>query len=111
MTTTTPFYQPIPDAPPAYAQPWAIRLVAMLNTLIGKANNTASLTLTAGTTSTTMTDARLSAVSVMTFMPTTANAAAATAALYVTDQKKGQATVRHASSANTDQTFRVAIHG
>jgi hypothetical protein len=31
--------------------------------------------------------------------------------IYVTGQKKGEAVIHHASDANTDKTFRVAIHG
>jgi hypothetical protein len=111
MTTSTPFYQPVPDAPATYMQPWALRLVAMVNTLLRKLNGTADLTLTAGATSTTMTDARLSAVTVLSFMPTTANAASAKPSIYVTNQKAGSAKINHASSANTDQTFRVALNG
>jgi hypothetical protein len=111
MSSTKPFFQPVPDAPATYVQQWAIRLVAMVNTLLRKANGTADLTLTPSATSTVMTDARLSAVSVLTFMPTTAHAATAKTSIYVTAQKQGQATINHASSANSDQTFRVALHG
>ncbi len=90
---------------------WFNRLVTTVNALVSKANCAASLTLTASVTSTDMVDNRLSAVSVLTFMPTTANAAIAHGTIYVTDQKQGYAKINHANTADIDKTMRVAIHG
>lgn len=90
---------------------WFARLVTAVNALVAKANCAADLTLTASATDTDMIDNRLSAFSVLTFMPTTASAATAKPSIYVTDQRQGFATINHASDAATDQTFRVAIHG
>lgn len=98
-------------APKDYAQPWAQRTVDAINRLAEKANCAADLTLTAGATSTTMTDPRLSPFSVLTFMPTTASAATAHASIYVTGMNNGTCTVNHANTADADKTFRVAIHG
>lgn len=103
--------QPVPGAPAQVTQPWLARLVSTVNALVGKANCAASLTLAAGAATTTMTDTRLSAVSVLAFMPTTATAATAHGTIYVTGQKQGEAVIHHANTADTDKIFRVAIHG
>lgn len=105
-----PQFPPVPNPPPAYAVEWANRVATSLNVAMGKVNNGADLTLDALATSTVMKDARLSAFSVLTFMPKTANAAIAKAALWVGGQKKGEATIHHASAVATDQTFGVGIH-
>lgn len=109
--TTPAGIQPIGTVPSKPDAAWFARLVAAVNALIGKSNCTADVTLTASDTTTLMQDARLSAFSILTFMPVTANAAAAKPDLYVTDQKTGQALINHASSADVDQTFRVGIFG
>lgn len=90
---------------------WFNRLVTTVNALVSKANCAADLTLTAAAASTDMVDNRLSAFSVLAFMPTTAHAATAHATIYVTDQRKGYAKINHANTADTDKSFRVAIHG
>ena len=87
-------------------------LVAFVNRmLIGKLNVTGTITLTAGATSTTLTDSRIGSTSYIDFMPTTANAATAKANLYVSARTKGAATLTHALSANTDQTFVYVVIG
>jgi hypothetical protein len=77
----------------------------------GKFNATIDVTLRASQTTTTLTDPRIAATSGIVFMPQTAHAAAALASLYVSARQKGQATLTHASSANTDQTFTALIIG
>lgn len=109
--TAKPFIPPVPNAPYQWDQQWGGRIQAVLNMLVGKANCVFDLTLTAGATSTDMTDARLGAQSVLCFMPTTSHAATAHGTIYVTDQKKGYAKINHANTADTDKTFRVSIHG
>lgn len=105
------YFPPVPKAPAAYTMDWATRLSAVISRLASKANNAADLTLANGTASTVMADARLSAFSALAFMPTTANAAAIQASIYVDTQGQGHATVHHTNTANTDQTFRVGILG
>lgn len=106
-----PRYEAIPHAPQAWDRMWAARLVYAVNLLIGKANCTLDVTLTASATTTTLTDFRIHPGCVLDFMATTANAATAKAAIWVSAIGKGVATINHASSANTDQTFRVSIVG
>lgn len=78
-----------------------------------KFNCALEITLRVSQTTTTISDARITAFSVLSFMPTTAHAASALANLYVpeTTMKSGQAIINHASSANTDQSFRIGIFG
>lgn len=89
------------------------QLAQMLNDRVnrGKFNCTATLTLTANATSTTLVDERIGYSSYIDFMPQTANAATAKAGIYCDTFIKGQCTVHHASSANVDQTFTVVILG
>ncbi len=101
----------IPAPSQTWSAFWGLRVASTVQQLVQKANNTAELTLTASATATVMTDARLSAFSVLSFMPKTANAAFVAADIYVTDQKKGQATINHASTVFTDQTFGIARNG
>lgn len=79
----------------------------------GKFNCALEVTLRASQTTTTISDARITAFSVLAFMPVTAHAAAAVANLYVLEatMQSGQAIINHASSANTDQSFRIGIFG
>lgn len=104
------FFPPVPNPPPGYVVDWANRVVTALNIAMAKINNGADLTLTPLATSTVMLDARLSAFSVLTFMPRTANAAVALPNVWVDGQKKGEATIHHMSAAAVDQTFGVGIH-
>ncbi len=105
-----PLFPPVPNPPPAYAVDWANRVVTSLNVAMAKVNNGREITLEALATTTTLIDARLSAFSVLTFMPKTANAAIAAPSIWVDGQKKGEATIHHASAAATDQTFGIGIH-
>lgn len=79
--------------------------------MLGKLNATGTVTLTASSTTTTLTDPRIGAESVILFMPTTANAKTAAANLYVSARASGSATLTHASSANVDQTFGYIVIG
>ncbi len=78
--------------------------------LAGRLNTVTSVTLTAGATSTTLTDPRISAVSYLGLTPLSATAAAATS-LYVSARTKGAATLTHNNTADTDRTFSVLIIG
>lgn len=90
---------------------WLVQIARTLNLVLGgKINATTTLTLAAGTTTTTMTDSRIGVYSVIYLMPTTANAAAALAGLYIAPGV-GSAVVTHANTATTDRTFGVLIIG
>ena len=77
----------------------------------GKLNCTATKTLTANATTTTITDNRITPDSFIGLMPTTANAKNALSTLYVSARTNGSATLTHASDAATDKTFRYVIIG
>ena len=106
-----PFYGTIPHAPPMWSREWAERAAYAVNLLIGKANCTLDFTLTPSVTSSTLTDFRIHPGVVISFMPITANAAAAKPSIWVSNVGKGSATIHHASSANADQSFRVSFAG
>ena len=84
---------------------------ALNNTINGKLNSTGSVTLRASQTTTTLTDERIGGNSVILFMPTTANANSTKSSLYVSARTDKTATLTHASSGNTDQTFGYVIVG
>lgn len=81
--------------------------------LVGKVNVYIDLTLTAGATSTTLTDPRIGYFStIVPAMAQTANGAAAiVAGIWVSGVKTGSATINHASNAATDQSIRFNIIG
>lgn len=70
-------------------------------------------TLTPDATSTAFTDARITPTSVLIPQPTTANAAAALASLYIAEgnRTRGVVTVLHANNSQADRTFRFKISG
>ena len=85
-------------------------LAAVLNNVLsGKMNNTGSLTITANAASTTLTDSRIGANSVILLMPTTANAAAALTNIYFNTFLKGSCVANHANNAQVDRIFRYAV--
>ena len=88
---------------------WLIDLVAKVNTFMNGA--LIDVTLTANDTTTTLTDARISVNSRLTWMPTTATAATAMTALYCSAITNGSATLTHDNTADIDRTFKVAVHG
>lgn len=88
------------------------QLASVLNgVLAGKTNNTSSFTVTANAATTTLTDSRIGAGSVILLMPTTSNAAAALVTVYFTAFANGSCTVNHANNAQADRTFRYAVIG
>ena len=68
-----------------------------------RANQTTTLTSFAAVTPTT--------TFVISWQPTTANAAAQMATMYCTGSIKGQFTINHASNTSTDQTFNFTVNG
>lgn len=79
--------------------------------LEGKIRSTGTVTLTASSATTTLSDIRIGSQSVILFMPTTANAAAELATMYVSARTDESATITHANNAQTDRTFGYAILG
>jgi hypothetical protein len=79
----------------------------------GKLNCTGMATLTPGAGSTTITDARVSANSVILLSPLTAHAAAELSAgtLYMSARAAGSFTIQHANNAQNDRSFGYAIIG
>ena len=92
-----------------------IRLIAgILNEAIaGHTINAGSVTLTASTASTAVTDFRAGVDSVITFMPKTATAAAevGNGTMYVSSRGKQTFTITHANNAQTDRDFEYSISG
>lgn len=82
---------------------------AVAGLMDGKANNIGSITLTASSATTTLSDRRITAASVIVFMPKTSNAAGAVGGLYVTARTNGQATLNHANNAQTDKSFDYVV--
>ena len=81
----------------------------------GKTNNSDTFTLTANSTTTTLTFAagRLGEDTVILWQPTTSNAAGAIASLYESSRDVGSNTITltHANTATTNRTFRYALIG
>lgn len=102
-------------APPAYlidTESWK-RLVAawMREANQGHLSNTGTFSCTSGTAQTVLVDSRIGFASCIGFSPTTANAAAELATLYVSDRSAGGATIAHANAATGDRTFTYSILG
>lgn len=82
------------------------------NIMNGKTNNTGTVTLAvASATTTTINDERIGYDSIITFMPTTANAASALTNLYVSAKTKGSATLTHSANVAADKTYSYIIVG
>lgn len=83
--------------------------------LIGKTNNVTTVTLTASSATTTITDRRIGYNTVVILVPTTANASAefGNGTIYQTypNATKNQAVINHANNAQSDRTYAVAFVG
>ena len=100
------------NANPRRLEEWVRKVVDVLNCVMdGHINSLGDLTLTANTTTTTITDRRIGPNSYIDWMPTTSNAAAALATTYVSARTEGSATVTHANNSQTDRTFRYVVLG
>jgi len=84
---------------------------ALNRALLGKLNNTGLVTLTANSTTTTLTDSRIGKDSVILLQPTTANAAAAITNVYFGTPGDQTVTINHANNAQTDRTFKYIVIG
>ncbi len=82
------------------------RVAESINGLIaGKLDAVGEVTLTASATTTAVNDNRFESNMVPVFVPTTANAVAAMAGMYLSARTQGGFTLTHANDANTDKTF------
>lgn len=79
--------------------------VAINELLKGRANNTGAVTLTPSVTTTTVEDNLFNSDMVPLLIPTTANAAAALANVYVSARANGSFTLTHANTGTTDRAF------
>ncbi len=85
---------------------WLYLLARAVNTLLkGGADVVGAFTLTAGATSTTVSDNLFESQMVPVLVPTSANAAGALATTYVSARAKGSFTLTHANAATVDRTF------
>jgi hypothetical protein len=71
----------------------------------GRSNAVGTVTLTHGTTTTTVTNQTCGSESIVLLMPKTLNAAGALATTFVTNIGPGTFTLNHANAATTDRTF------
>jgi len=78
----------------------------------GKTNNTGSITLAiGGATTTTLNDRRISANSVIMFVPASAAANADSARIYASNQGQGTATVNHVANSTASKTYKYVVIG
>lgn len=91
---------------------WTRKVAEVANSLRdGKINTVSTVTLTANTTTTTITDPRISANTFIGLMPTTATAQTAMGAGWRIACTEGQAVITHNNTADTDKTLQYAILG
>lgn len=90
------------------------RLAIAINGIIdGRTDNYGSVTLTASTAATVVSEARVTDYSTVILTPRTANAAAELGAggMYVSAMANGSFTITHASNGQTDRTFDYSWSG
>lgn len=90
------------------------RLAIAINGIIdGRTDNYGSVTLTASTATTVVTEARVTDFSTVVLTPRTANAAAELGAggMYVSAMTDGSFTITHANNAQSDRTFDYSWSG
>ena len=92
------------------------KLAEAINRLYdGKINARGTVTLTASQATTTLTDRRIGAETIVVLVPTTANASAeyGNGTIYQTfpNVTKGQAVLNHANNAQTDRKYGFALLG
>ena len=90
-----------------------ILATAINGVLDGRQNNIGSVTLATGAASTVVSDRRVGVDSVVTFMPTTANAAAelGNGTMYVSALTQAAYTITHTNNAQADRTFKYEVTG
>lgn len=111
MTVTYPAARDGIQYTEANSQQLLRQIVETLNRMNkGQMNVALFVTLDAGQATTTVIDPRISAQTCASFCPTTANAAAQLAALYVTCTN-GQMVVHHTNNAQIDRNYTVGLFG
>jgi len=91
---------------------WVRKVVDVVNNMLsGRLNVGLKVILNTSTTSTTIKDARISAVSALIFTPNTAHAAAILSSIFVSSQKEGEATLTHSPTLDIDCVFTTTIMG
>lgn len=91
-------------------QPTTRQISTTVNAMLqGASNATGTLTLTAGATTTTVSDARVGPGSVIALCPLTATAAIVP--VYVSARGSGVFTLTHDSMAAVDRTFAYSVTG
>lgn len=88
------------------------RATLIVNGLLeGRHNAIGTATLATSTTTTSVIDARVGVNSVISLMPTTARAATALAAVYVSARMQGSFILTHDSQTYTDRVFAYTVGG
>ena len=112
--------QPAPEWWPHDLREWNRKIASVANAAFqGDLDAIGSVTLTASTTTSTLTDDRIGTTSTILFMPTTANAALEltgmlhidTVGLYVSARAEGSATLTHSNDSSVDRTYGYLIIG
>ena len=89
-------------------------VASVVNLLVdGKSNNKGTFTLTASTTTTTVSDLRAGTNSVITYVPTTANASAEIGAgtIFISARNNESFVLTHANNSQSDRTFLYVVIG
>lgn len=95
----------VPNYGPNEVQHRQVMADTMNQMMRGRANNTGTVTLAAGATSTDVIDNQFDSSMVPVLIPTTATAAAALATTYLSARDNGTFTLTHANTADIDRTF------
>ena len=82
---------------------------AIRGVIDGHTNAAGTVTLTASTVTTTVTDRRAGTDSIIALMPTTANAAGMLTRLYVSERTEGAFTFTHAATTSSDMTYDYCV--
>lgn len=90
---------------------WVWRVVKSVFSLIDFHNSVSTFTLTINTTTTTVTNVMCGDGTMVSWTPTTANAATELATMYISTKANGSFIVTHANNANADRTFDYRILG
>lgn len=108
---TRPPAVPLVPADVGNARATTVRHAAAINqALRGGIAATLGVTLAAGATQSTFQDSRIGPYTYIGLTPATANAADALRSIWITTTQ-GMATINHANSPNTDQTFIAILIG
>ena len=91
---------------------WGRRIAQVVNNLlIGKLNNTGSVTFNSGGVSTTVSDLRCGPNSVVNFMATSNTGAAALDTWWISTRTNGSFTIAHVSTSTSDATADYTLLG